>query len=136
MREWLIDCELFLAKFLQFEERGSYKHICHTCSMNDASIFHCIDCDGASLYCSQCLLHSHSQNTLHRIEVSIFISQYVSPLHHSIRTSLLLILMESTLFPSTSTDVIHLLRTVFNCFVLAGIPPRSDFHNQLQHSMS
>ncbi len=75
MREWLIDRELFLAEFLQFEGRGSYKHICHTCSMNDTSIFRCIDCDGASLYCSRCLLDSHSQNALHRIEVSISISQ-------------------------------------------------------------
>ena len=175
MREWLIDRELFLAEFLQFEGRGSYKHICHACSMSDASIFRCIDCDGASLYCSRCLLHSHSQNALHRIEVRISISELkrklrctlkrsgiqadifprqhsnnldtvsnwdillanhaVSPLCHSIRTSLLLILTESILFLSTSADAIHLRHTVFSCFDLAGIPPQSDFHDQQQHTM-
>lgn len=71
MQEWLKDRELFLTEFLRLEGRGSYKHTCHTCDVKVGNIFRCTDCDGSSLYCSHCLLQSHSENALHRIEVSI-----------------------------------------------------------------
>lgn len=131
MREWLVDRELFLAEFLRFEGRGNFKHNCHTCDSDTEDIFRCKDCDGASLYCSKCLLHSHSQNALHRIEV--FTSLY----DQSITLDIDLLLIRS------GTDMVisprqhsSRLDIAFSSAILLGSHVALPFHHSIRISLS
>ncbi|KAF8191380.1 hypothetical protein BJ912DRAFT_849516 [Pholiota molesta] len=48
---------------------GTCVPTCRECGGGSDPLYRCLDCDGRDLFCAACLLRSHCQNGLHRIEV-------------------------------------------------------------------
>ncbi|KAG1884343.1 hypothetical protein F4604DRAFT_1878735 [Suillus subluteus] len=66
---WMDDRDMFLLEFLRHKGRGDYggASVCWHCCLNVPQ-FRCIDCFGAELYCKDCIVSSHAQNPVHRIQ--------------------------------------------------------------------
>ncbi|KAJ8584343.1 hypothetical protein M405DRAFT_866304 [Rhizopogon salebrosus TDB-379] len=66
---WIHDRDLFLLEFLRHEGRGDHASAttCWKCHL-DLPRFRCTDCLGTELYCQNCIVASHAENPVHRIQ--------------------------------------------------------------------
>lgn len=74
MTEWLSFRASFLDELLRHDGRADYKDnsSCFTC-LNETTLYKCRDCfRGSLLRCQECIVESHGEHPLHRIEVRDF----------------------------------------------------------------
>ncbi|KAG6849215.1 hypothetical protein H0H93_010409 [Arthromyces matolae] len=72
LKMWLPHRELFLQELLNLDGRGDQpRNQCGCCQTRPAghAIFECFDCIGRDLKCKGCMLESHKENPLHRIQM-------------------------------------------------------------------
>ncbi|KAG1866481.1 hypothetical protein C8R48DRAFT_747671 [Suillus tomentosus] len=64
---WIPERQAFLDETLRLEGRGNAGISC--CCGLAAPLFRCRDCFGTQMFCQECVLQSHTNNPLHRIDM-------------------------------------------------------------------